>query len=77
MTPAAAEVATLSPAADKLMHDATAAHAELVEAQNLVDRLLERRRLAVIKARAAGVSGYRLAQELGVSQTTIGNITSG
>ena len=75
MTPV--EVATLSPTADRLMREAIDSHAELVAAQRTVDRLLEKRRLAVIKARAAGVSGYRLAQELGVSQTTIGNITSG
>lgn len=47
---------------------------ELDDLEAKTNTVLTRRRQRVLALRARGVSGYRLARELGVSQTTIGNI---
>ena len=46
---------------------------QLPAAQAEVERILTRRRAAILRARVLGVSGYRLAEIFAVSQTTIAN----
>lgn len=65
----------LSPEQQKLVDAVLAQHEALPAAQAEVDKILARRRAAVLRARAVGVSGYRLAKVMGVSQTTISNIS--
>lgn len=61
----------------KLLAQAKRAQARVVTVQGQLATALDNRRASVLALHDAGLSRYRIAQELGLSHTAVGNVVNG
>jgi hypothetical protein len=67
----------LPPGTQTVIEAGLAEHDRLPTVMAEAEAIIARRRALVLRARAMGVSGYRLAKLYGVSQTSISNWCQG